>query len=335
MSRGLSRREFLALASASGIGLGLAACSPVATPTPSMNMGGSGTPTADDMDAEHEKGIKTFLADAEKNARTFWPARLPFKLDGDVKVFELTCKEVQWETETGRSIAALGYNDVVPGPEIRVTESDKVRVIVKNEMKESTTIHWHGVHTPNNMDGVPYTSQPPIKPGATFTYEFVAKPYGSHMYHSHVNSADQVTKGLLGPFIIEPKDKTKEPKFDGDYVLILNDANVGITLNGKSFPATAPISAKVGDKVRVRFMNEGLMIHPMHLHGMYMRVFAQDGAILTQPSDCDTISIAPGQRYDVMIDCQTPGTWLFHCHILNHAESAHGMFGMVTALIIK
>jgi manganese oxidase len=216
-----------------------------------------------------------------------------------------------------------------------VTENDKVRVIVKNEMKESTTIHWHGVHTPNNMDGVPFISQPPIKPGATFTYEFVAKPYGSHMYHSHVNSADQVTKGLLGPFIIEPKDKTKEPKFDGDYVLVLNDANIGFTLNGKSFPATAPISARVGDKVRVRFMNQGLMIHPVHLHGMYMRVFTQDGVILSQPSDCDTINIAPGQRYDVMIDCQTPGTWLFHCHILNHAESAHGMFGMVTAIIIK
>jgi manganese oxidase len=81
-------------------------------------------------------------------------------------------------------------------------------------------------------------------------------------------------------------------------------------------------------------MNEGLMIHPMHLHGMYMHVFAQDGGIMPQPFDCDTLNIAPGQRYDVMIDCQTPGTWAFHCHILNHAESAHGMFGMVTALRI-
>jgi FtsP/CotA-like multicopper oxidase with cupredoxin domain len=184
------------------------------------------------------------------------------------------------------------------------------------------------------MDGVPFLTQPPIKPGATFTYEFTAKPFGSHMYHSHHNAAEQVTKGLLGPFIIEPKDKSKEPQYDSDYVVILNDANLGFTINGKGFPATAPIFAKKGEKVRIRFMNEGLMIHPWHLHGMAMLVFAQDGYPLPQPYYQDTINIAPGQRMDVLVDCQEPGAWAFHCHILTHAESAHGMFGMVSALVI-
>ncbi len=334
----LSRRKFLALLGLGGVGIGLAACAPNQTPTPmpGMNTGGdSGTPSADRMDADHEAGVKKFVADAEKNSKTFWSAKLPFKLDGDVKVFEITCQEVQWETEPGKTVAAFSYNGVVPGPEIRVTEGDKVRVIVKNQLKESTSIHWHGVHTPNTMDGVPFITQPPIKPGMTFTYEFTAKPMGSHMYHSHHNAAEQVTKGLLGPFIVDPKDKSKEPKHDSDYTLITNDANLGLTLNGKGFPATAPIVAKVGEKVRVRFMNEGLMIHPMHLHGMYMSVFATDGALLAQPYLCDTLNVAPGQRFDVIVDCQEPGVWAFHCHILSHAESAHGMFGMVTALIIK
>ncbi len=343
MTTKLSRRKFLAVAGVTGIGAGLAACVSAPTPTlapaptsaamPGMDM--SGTPTADDMDAMHEAGVKKFLDGAEANSKTFWPARLPYKMDGGTKVFELTCQEVQWETEPGRTVAALSYNGVVPGPQIRVTEGDKVRVNVKNQLKESTVIHWHGVHTPNNMDGVPFITQPPIKPGASFTYEFVAKPFGSHMYHSHMNAAEQVTRGLLGSFIVEPKDKTQEPAYDSDYTIVLNDANIGLTLNAKSFPATAPIFAKVGEKVRVRFMNEGFMIHPMHLHGMYMQVFAEDGAVYTNPYYCDTVNVAPGQRFDVLIDCQNPGAWAFHCHILNHAESNHGMFGMVTALVIN
>jgi FtsP/CotA-like multicopper oxidase with cupredoxin domain len=144
-----------------------------------------------------------------------------------------------------------------------------------------------------------------------------------------------VTRGLLGAFIVEPKDKSKEPAFDSDYAMVLNDYNVGLTINGKSFPATGAIVAKQGERVRVRFMNEGLQIHPMHLHGFYMQVFAQDGYPLAQPYYCDTLNIAPGQRYDVLIQADEPGVWAFHCHILTHAESAHGMFGMVSALIVE
>jgi manganese oxidase len=255
-------------------------------------------------------------------------------MDGDTKVFEITTQEIQWDTGN-QKVTAMSYNGAVPGQEIRVTEGDKVRFLVTNKLKESTVIHWHGVYTPNNMDGVAYITQPPIKPGATFTYEFVAKPAGTHMYHSHHNAADQVTKGLLGPFIIDPKDKAKDPKFDSDYIMVLNDANLGFTINGKGFPATAPIVAKVGEKVRIRLMNEGLMIHPWHLHGMGMLVFAQDGYNLPQPYMCDTLNIAPGQRFDVLVDCQEPGAWAFHCHILTHAEGPKGMFGMVTALVIN
>ena len=266
----LSRRKFLALLGMGGVGAGLAACTsqravPTTTSESMASMASSSGPSVDEMDAAHEAGVKQFLANAEKNSKVFWPAKLPFKMDGDTKVFEITCQDIDWETEPGKKVTAQSYNGVVPGPEIRATEGDKVRVVVKNQMKESTSIHWHGVHTPNNMDGVPYITQPPIKPGATFTYEFVAKPFGSHMYHSHHNAADQVTKGLLGSFVIEPKDKSKEPKYDSDYTIVLNDANLGLTLNGKGFPATAPIQAKIGEKVRVRFMNEGLVKSKPHI----------------------------------------------------------------------
>ncbi len=334
----LSRREFIAIAGAAGVGLGLAACAPsapVPTPAPMDMPSGQGTPASQDMDAMHEAGVKAFVANIETNSKAFWPAKMPFTMDGSTKVFQITCKSLDWETEPGKKVPAFAYNGLVPGQEIRVTEGDKVRFVVKNELPESTAIHWHGVHTPNAMDGVPFVTQKPIKPGETFTYEFVAKPVGSHMYHSHHNAAEQVTKGLLGSFIIEPKDKTKDFKTDSDYTLVLNDANIGLTLNGKSFPATAPIVAKLGEKVRVRFMNEGLIIHPMHLHGMYMNVVSKDGAPLANPYLVDTLNLAPGERYDVIIECIEAGVWAFHCHILTHAESPQGMFGMVTALIVK
>jgi FtsP/CotA-like multicopper oxidase with cupredoxin domain len=256
-------------------------------------------------------------------------------MDGDVKVFELTAKVVQWQVTPETTVEAWTYNGTMPGPEIRVTEGDKVRFVVKNELPESTAMHFHGLIVPNKMDGVPFITQPVIKPGETSTYEFTVKNSGSHMYHSHHNATKQVGKGLLGALIVEPKDKSKDPQYDLDYTMILNDANGGFTLNGKGFPATEPIVAKLGQKLRIRYMNEGMMIHPMHLHGLPQLTFAKDGWNLPAPYMNDTVNIAPGERWDVIVDCTDPGVWAFHCHILNHAESEHGMFGMVTALIVE
>ncbi|HEU0113459.1 MAG TPA: multicopper oxidase domain-containing protein [Thermomicrobiales bacterium] len=292
------------------------------------------TMTADAMDAMHEAGVKAFPA----KTAGLGGQPLPFRRDGNVKVFDLVCQVVQWEVTPGKFVDAWTYNGVVPGPEIRVTEGDTVRINVANELPESTAVHWHGVMTPNNMDGVPFITQPPIKPGQTFIYEFPIKAgnAGSHMYHSHHNAAAQVTKGLLGPFIIEPKDPASRPAFDREYTLVLNDGPIGgFSLNGKGFPATQPLTAKQGETLLIRFMNEGLMIHPMHLHGMPMQVIAQDGYLLPQPYRCDTLNIAPGQRFEALVHATELGAWAFHCHILSHAESEQGMFGMVTALIVS
>jgi FtsP/CotA-like multicopper oxidase with cupredoxin domain len=292
-------------------------------------------PTADEMDAMHEAGVKAFPA----QTKGLGGQPLPFTLDGNVKVFDLVCEVVpDWEFMPGKTVEAWTYNGVVPGPEIRVTEGDRVRVNISNELPESTAVHWHGLMVPNSQDGVPFITQPPIKPGERFTYEFTIREgnAGSHMYHSHHNAAAQVTKGLLGPCIVEPKDPSTRPAFDREYTLVLNDGPIGgFSLNGKGFPATRPLTAKKGEKVLIRYMNEGLMIHPMHLHGMPMTVIAQDGYLLPQPYRCDTLNIAPGQRFEAIVEATELGVWAFHCHILSHAESEHGMFGMVTAMIVE
>ena len=291
--------------------------------------------SGEEMDAKHEAGVKAFPAET----RGLGGQPLEYTMDGDVKVFELGCHVVpEWEYAPGQVTEAWTYNGMTPGPEIRVTEGDRVRIIVANALPESTSIHWHGLIIPNDQDGVPFMTQPPIKPGETFTYEFQVREgnAGSHMYHSHYNAAYQVTMGLLGAFIVESKDPASWPAFDKEYTMILNDGPIGgFTINGKGFPATQPLVAKQGEKVLVRYMNEGLMIHPMHLHGMPQLVIAQDGWLLPQPYMCDTLNIAPGQRFEVLVDATELGVWAFHCHILSHAESAHGMFGMVTALIVE
>jgi len=283
------------------------------------------------MDAMHEKGVKAFPAKTEGKGNQLLAPRL----ENGVKVYELTAAELEWETEPGKKVKAWAYNGQVPGPQIRVTEGDRVRVVLKNQLSESTAVHFHGVLVPNDQDGVPFITQPPVKPGESYTYEFVAPNAGSHMYHSHHNAAKQVGLGLLGAFIIEPKRKRRiEQNVALDYVMILNDGMHGYTINGKGFPATEPVVAKLGQKVRIRFMNEGMMIHPMHLHGMPMTVIDKDGWPQPAPWKCDTLNIAPGERWDVIVECDNPGVWAFHCHILPHAESEHGMFGMVTALIV-
>ena len=332
----ISRRDFLKLAGITGGAVGLAACAPaVAAPTPTMEgMGQTGGTTAEEMDAMHEAGVKTFLDNIGRD-NAFWGTKLRPQTEDGFQVFEVKCQHVQWETKPGESVDAMAYNGMVPGPEIRVQEGDNVRVIVTNELNESTSIHFHGVLLPNSMDGVPFITQPPIKPGETFTYEFTAKNPGTHIYHSHHNAAEQVTKGLFGAFIIEPLDVETQPEYDAEYTVTLNDTAIGLTINGKSFPYTQPILAKVGDRIRIRYLNEGLLIHPMHLHGLEQEVWAKDGWNLPQPYKCDTLNIAPGERYDVIVNCHTAGAWAFHCHILTHAESSHGMFGMVTAVVVS
>ena len=256
-------------------------------------------------------------------------------LDGDVKVFNLTIDEMDWQIdELKPSVKALGYNAQWPGPTIRVNQGDKVRAIFKNNLKETTGVHFHGVEFDDFfMDGVPFVTQKPIIPGESFTYEFTAVNPGSLMYHSHHNATDQVGRGLLGAFIVDPPEP--QAAYDREYVWISNDTLGGFTINGHGFPAVVPVLAAVGERVLIRFMNEGLMMHPWHLHGYFMDVIARDGIPLGSAGfKADTIGVNPGERWDVVVTVDRPGVWAFHCHVLSHVEGLAGMFGMVSTMIV-
>ncbi len=265
---------------------------------------------------------------------------LAYTTDGDTRVFRLTAKAVKWEILPGVRVTAWTYDGTVPGPEIRVPYGQKVRVVVKNELPDPTTVHWHGIAVPNAMDGVPDVTQKPIEPGESFTYEFRAVPTadssrgGTFMYHSHFDEDRQVGLGLSATFVIEPQAK---PAFDVERTIFLGEWSLDratgetrppmqmegsfpnfFTINGKAFPATEAIEVRRGQRVLLRVVGGMQFTHPMHLHGMSFEVVAKDGAPLPAPYEADVIDVAPGERYDIAFTADAPGTWVFHCHIGHH-----------------
>jgi uncharacterized cupredoxin-like copper-binding protein len=196
------------------------------------------------------------------------------------------------------------HTTMVPGPTIRGDLGDRVRLVLTNKLAEPTTTHFHGMTVPADMDGVPVMSQDAVLPGDTFTYDFTIRNSGSNMYHSHFNAQKQVPMGLLGALIVpDPGDAA----VDHDITMVLNDGPLGYTMNGKGFPATAPITVQRGETFRIRYMNEGLQIHPMHLHGMPQKVVAKDGHLLPRPHMEDTVLVALGDRVDVVVEATEPG----------------------------
>jgi FtsP/CotA-like multicopper oxidase with cupredoxin domain len=306
-----------------------------------MDMSGmdmsDGTDAAMDMDGH---GMEAIPSEGVPPATETTGAQpLDYVLDGDTKVFTLTAQAVQWPIMEGVTVTAYSYNGMVPGPLLRVTEGDNVRVVLQNQLPDATTIHWHGILVPNSMDGVAGVTQAAVQPGETFTYEFMAKPAGSFMYHSHTDSDKQVGLGLYAPFVIDPA-QPESPAPDVDVIMMLSEARVidGTTyeampmagaepnyflINGKSFPATETIPVKKGDRVRIRFMGIGQFVHPMHLHGMPFKIVATDGYAVPEAAQLtkDTVLVAPGERYDVEFIADEPGQWVLHCHILHHTTN--------------
>lgn len=264
---------------------------------------------------------------------------LAFRVENGVKVFELTTEAVQWPILKDVSATAYTYNGTVPGPMIRVTEGDRVRIVVKNGLSVPTTVHWHGLEVPNNMDGVPGVTQDPIEPGQTFTYEFTARPAGTFWYHSHYEGDVQVGAGLYAPFIVDPKAPEGDlPAVDKTLILsewLLRSGQTFaampmsgmepnyFTINGRSFPDTETITVRKGDLVRLRLVGAGQLIHPMHLHGLPFKIVATDGHPVPDAVQLtkDTLSIAPGERYDIEFIASEPGQWMLHCHILHHTTN--------------
>jgi uncharacterized cupredoxin-like copper-binding protein len=273
---------------------------------------------------------------------------LPFTMSDDgYKVFSLTAKIIPWEVEPGKFVDGWAYNGMIPGPIVHANVGDKIRIVLKNELPESTALHLHGVRVPNSMDGVdPYT-QKAIIPGGTFIYEWTASEPSVGMYHSHHNAQVQVPNGLAGAILIgdwktmamaAAGGRTKDANnvAEQEVVMVLNDSGtIGLSLNGKSFPATSPYSLAIGESMVVHYYNEGNMTHPMHLHQPAGLVVAKDGIMLESPFWADTLNVAPGERWTVVYTPKDAGVWAWHCHILTHAETPEGMRYMVTALIVQ
>jgi FtsP/CotA-like multicopper oxidase with cupredoxin domain len=302
----------------------------------------------DQMDQTMQRAVNVYTQQLKSGPNTKGVGNQPLtpqvQPDG-TKVFHLTAELADWEVSPGKTVRAWTFNGTVPGPQIKVNVGDHVRIVVLNKLPMSTGVHFHGIEVPFAMDGVPDVTQQPIKPGASFTYEFTANKPELGMYHSHHDAQVQVPNGMLGIFQI---GDVALPPNTGPVTqtvpMVLNDAGViGLSINGKSFPATAPIVAHVGDWVELNYFNEGLQIHPMHLHGLPQLVIAEDGYPLPAPYTLDTLMVAPGQRFTTLVHVtsdflgpnNTPGIWAFHCHILTHAEGPSGMFGMVTTFIVE
>jgi FtsP/CotA-like multicopper oxidase with cupredoxin domain len=297
-----------------------------------------------EMSRAMDESIASYPADTEGAGNAVLE---PVLREGGIKEFELTAAITPWEVEPGTVVDAWTYNGAVPGPRINVAVGDRVRIVLQNDLPMATDLHLHGINVENTMDGVAPLTQPSIQPGESFTYEFVADEAAVAMYHAHHHGQLQVPNGLLGTLFVGQVALPAGRTIGGDAIpadltvsqelpLVLNDSGViGYSLNGKSFPATAPIVASQGDWILLHYFNEGGQIHPMHLHQFDQVVVAKDGYALDNPYLADTVNVAPGERYSVLVNLDKPGTWVWHCHILNHVERETGMFGMVTAVVVE
>ena len=261
-------------------------------------------------------------------------------MENDVKVFNLDVGVVRWNILPDRQVEGYAFNNQIPGPRLRVTEGDRIRIKVTNHLPESTTVHWHGLILPNEMDGPANITQKPIEPGGSFVYEFTTSQSGTFFYHTHDHSDRQQALGLYGALIIDPKEP-KEPKVDHEYVIQLQEwlERQGLTypamlmegalpnyftINGKAYPSTDTIPMKVGETIKLRFIGtNNNFIHPMHVHGGPFTVVARDGYELAEAArfQADTVNVGPGQRYDVVWKALKPGKWLIHCHIPHHTTN--------------
>jgi len=265
---------------------------------------------------------------------------LPWRMKAGVKEFHLVAEPVVREFAPGMNANLWGYNGSSPGPTIEAVEGDHVRIFVTNKLPEHTSVHWHGVMVPNGMDGVGGLTQPQIPPGKTFVYEFVLQRAGTHMYHPHADEMVQMAMGMMGLFIIHPKDQ-RQYRVDRDFAFILasydiepgsatprpstmTDFNLW-TWNSRVFPGIDPLVARTGERVRIRVGNLTMTNHPIHMHGPHFEVTGTDGGWVPKSARWPevTTDVAVGQMRAIEFDA-VAGDWAIHCHKAHHTMNAMG-----------
>jgi manganese oxidase len=255
------------------------------------------------------------------------PATYTRDPDG-AKHFTFTAEQVMWDVTGGNRVLAWTINGTVPGPMIHVTVGDHVRITLINHFPKPTALHWHGLEVPDTQDGVPGVGMKPIMPGQTYVYDFMITndDIGTHWYHSHYDDAEQLPGGMYGAFVVDPKPGTPESAIqtihaDVTYPEFISMLGNYYVINGKSFPDTQPIKVVHGQTVHLMlFGADASQMHPMHLHGSSFDIVAEDGHMLPQPIEKDTVQVAPGETYDLVFKAMAaPGSiYPFHCHILGH-----------------
>jgi len=281
------------------------------------------------------------------------------RIENGVKIFDIEASIIRWNILPDVAVDAYAYNHQVPGPRLQMTEGDHVRINFHNNLPESTTVHWHGLIVPNEMDGPAKITQDPVPPGGSYTYEFTVGQSGTYFYHSHDHPDRQQALGLYGALLIAPKDPSAEVKADLDYTIQLQEwlkrewltypamlmegalPNY-FTINGKAYPSTDTVPMKVGQTIKLRFIGtNNNFVHPMHVHGGPFEVVAVDGVTLNESAryQADTVNVGPGQRYDVVWTAGKPGKWLVHCHIPHHTANNNveqqGGGGLMLVLDVK
>jgi len=266
---------------------------------------------------------------------------LPWRMNGDWKEFHLVAEPVLREIAPGMKAHLWGYNGQSPGPTIECVEGDKVRIFVTNKLPEHTTVHWHGILLPNGMDGVGGLTQPQIKPGQTFVYEFVLRRSGTFMYHPHADEMVQMAMGMMGFFVVHPRDPSLY-RVDRDFVFLMStyDIDPGSylpkvmtmtdfnmwTWNSRVFPGIDPLVVRKGDRVRVRIGNLTMTNHPIHMHGPHFEVTCTDGGWIREsarwPEVTTDVPVGAMRAFEFVAD--EPGDWAIHCHKSHHTMNAMG-----------
>ncbi|ANK89309.1 MULTISPECIES: multicopper oxidase family protein [Rhizobium] len=266
---------------------------------------------------------------------------LPHRMINGVKEFHLVAEPVEREMAEGMTAYLWGYNGQSPGPTLEAVEGDRVRIFVTNKLPEHTTIHWHGMILPSGMDGVGGLTQPHIPVGKTYVYEFDLVKSGTFMYHPHSDEMVQMAMGMMGFFVVHPKD----PMFmrvDRDFVFLLNayDIDPGSYVprimemtdfnmwcwNSRVFPGISPLVVSKNDRVRVRVGNLTMTNHPVHMHGYDFEVTCTDGGWVRPEARWPEVSIdiPVGAMRAYEFDAKHLGDWAIHCHKSHHTMNAMG-----------
>jgi FtsP/CotA-like multicopper oxidase with cupredoxin domain len=266
---------------------------------------------------------------------------LPWRMRNGWKEFHLVAEPVVREIAPGMQANLWGYNGQSPGPTLEGVEGDRVRIFVTNKLPEHTTVHWHGMRVPSGMDGVGGLTQPHIPPGKTFVYEFELRRAGTFMYHPHSDEMVQMAMGMMGLFIVHPKDPAQMP-VDRDFAFLMaayaidpgsytprvnemTDFNLW-TWNSRVFPGIDPLPVRTGDRVRIRFGNLTRTNHPIHLHGVPFEVAGTDGGWIPPAARWPevTVDVGVGQMRAIELVAEDAGDWAFHCHKAHHTMNPMG-----------